>query len=70
MAWKNRSGAEMNSRSLVSRKLTIFLCISCFCAGMLFTNRFDTEKIAYLKFYRILGVFGIAALIVILALLN
>ncbi|GJT11603.1 probable beta-1,3-galactosyltransferase 2 [Tanacetum coccineum] len=43
MAWKNRSGAEMGSRNLVSRKLTIFLCISCFCAGMLFTNRMWTE---------------------------
>ncbi|PWA51668.1 galactosyltransferase family protein [Artemisia annua] len=43
MAWKNRSGAEMNSRNLVSRKLTIFLCISCFCAGMLFTNRMWIE---------------------------
>ncbi|XP_071736582.1 probable beta-1,3-galactosyltransferase 2 [Rutidosis leptorrhynchoides] len=39
MAWKNRGVAELNSRNLVSRKLTIFLCASCFLAGMLFTDR-------------------------------
>ncbi|KAL4580118.1 hypothetical protein LXL04_016298 [Taraxacum kok-saghyz] len=43
MAWKNRGGPESSSRNLVSRKLTIFLCISCFYAGMLFTDRWWAE---------------------------
>ncbi|KAI3496952.1 hypothetical protein L1887_39330 [Cichorium endivia] len=49
MAWKNRGGPESNSRNLVSRKLTIFLCISCFCSGMLFTDRIWTEPEENLK---------------------
>ncbi|KVI02307.1 protein of unknown function DUF4094 [Cynara cardunculus var. scolymus] len=36
MAWKNRG--DSNSRNLVSRKLSFFLCIGCFLAGMLFTD--------------------------------
>ncbi|KAK4420774.1 putative beta-1,3-galactosyltransferase 2 [Sesamum alatum] len=37
-SWKSR-GVESTSRNVVSRKLTIFLCIGCFCAGMLLTDR-------------------------------
>ncbi|KAI3755876.1 hypothetical protein L1987_55685 [Smallanthus sonchifolius] len=40
MASKNR---ESNSRNLVSRKMTIILCIGCFFAGLLFTDRMWTE---------------------------
>nr|XP_043619354.1 probable beta-1,3-galactosyltransferase 4 isoform X2 [Erigeron canadensis] len=36
MSWKNRG-------SLVSKQLTLFLCASCFFAGMLFTDRMWTE---------------------------
>ncbi|KAL8264289.1 hypothetical protein R6Q59_022419 [Mikania micrantha] len=43
MAWKNRGGSESNSRNLVSRKMTIILCIGCFFAGILFTDRMWTE---------------------------
>ncbi|KAD4178769.1 hypothetical protein E3N88_27360 [Mikania micrantha] len=43
MAWKNRGGSESNSRNLVSRKMTIILCIVCFFAGILFTDRMWTE---------------------------
>ncbi|KAL8505557.1 hypothetical protein ACS0TY_016700 [Phlomoides rotata] len=32
-------GAESSSKNVVSRRLTIFLCVGCFCAGMLFTDR-------------------------------
>ncbi|KAI5660649.1 hypothetical protein M9H77_19972 [Catharanthus roseus] len=38
MSVKSR-GAEQPSRSIISRKWTIFLCIGSFCAGMFFTNR-------------------------------
>ncbi|XP_010278673.1 PREDICTED: probable beta-1,3-galactosyltransferase 2 isoform X2 [Nelumbo nucifera] len=41
MSWKSKGG-ELPPRSFVSRKWTIFLCIACFCAGMLFTNRMLT----------------------------
>ncbi|PSR95598.1 Beta-1,3-galactosyltransferase [Actinidia chinensis var. chinensis] len=41
MSWKSR-GAESNSKSVVSRKLSLLLCIGCFCAGMLFTDRMWT----------------------------
>ncbi|KAJ0936323.1 putative galactosylxylosylprotein 3-beta-galactosyltransferase [Helianthus annuus] len=43
MAWKNRGGSELNSRNLVSRKLTFILCICCFFVGVLFTDRMWTE---------------------------
>ncbi|KAM0063518.1 putative galactosylxylosylprotein 3-beta-galactosyltransferase [Helianthus debilis subsp. tardiflorus] len=39
MSWKNRGGSESNSRRLVSRNLTLFLCAGCFFAGLLFTDR-------------------------------
>ncbi|XP_073281241.1 probable beta-1,3-galactosyltransferase 2 [Primulina huaijiensis] len=39
---KNRGGEQV-SRSVVSKKWTFFLCIGCFFAGMLFTNRILTE---------------------------
>lgn len=42
MSLKSR-GAEQSSRSIISRNWTIFLCIGCFCAGMLFTNRMWAE---------------------------
>nr|GLL30393.1 probable beta-1,3-galactosyltransferase 2 [Ipomoea trifida] len=32
-------GAEKVSRSVISKKWTLFLCIGSFCAGMFFTNR-------------------------------
>ncbi|XP_073308249.1 probable beta-1,3-galactosyltransferase 2 isoform X1 [Primulina huaijiensis] len=38
MSWKSR-GVESTSKNVVPRKLTIFLCLGCFCAGMLFTDR-------------------------------
>ncbi|XP_071698244.1 probable beta-1,3-galactosyltransferase 2 isoform X2 [Rutidosis leptorrhynchoides] len=38
MSWKNS-----NSRSLVSKQLTMFLCAGCFFAGMLFTDRMWAE---------------------------
>ncbi|KAL0353654.1 UNVERIFIED_CONTAM: putative beta-1,3-galactosyltransferase 4 [Sesamum angustifolium] len=38
MSWKSR-GLESTSKNVVSRKLTFLLCIGCFCAGMLFTDR-------------------------------
>ncbi|KAL0000800.1 hypothetical protein SO802_014581 [Lithocarpus litseifolius] len=38
MAWKGR-GVETASKSVVSRKWTLLLCIGCFCAGMLFSDR-------------------------------
>ncbi|CAL5402766.1 unnamed protein product [Camellia sinensis] len=39
MSWKSK-GAESNSKSVLSRKLTLLLCIGCFCVGMLFSDRF------------------------------
>ncbi|KAA8526984.1 hypothetical protein F0562_008787 [Nyssa sinensis] len=41
MSWKSR-GVDSTSKSVVSRKLTLFLCIGCFCAGMLFTDKMWT----------------------------
>lgn len=38
MSLKNR-GFEPSSKNFVSRKFAILLCIGCFCAGMLFTDR-------------------------------
>ncbi|OIT08345.1 PREDICTED: probable beta-1,3-galactosyltransferase 2 isoform X2 [Nicotiana attenuata] len=38
MNWKNKR-AESALKGVASRNLTIFLCIVCFCAGMLFTHR-------------------------------
>ncbi|KAK4286269.1 hypothetical protein QN277_002848 [Acacia crassicarpa] len=37
MTWKSRG--EQSSRSVVSQKWALFLCLASFCAGMLFTNR-------------------------------
>ncbi|PPD75103.1 hypothetical protein GOBAR_DD27972 [Gossypium barbadense] len=34
-----KSKTEQSSRSFVSKKWTFLLCLSCFCAGILFTNR-------------------------------
>ncbi|XP_021758937.1 probable beta-1,3-galactosyltransferase 2 [Chenopodium quinoa] len=42
MSWKSR-GFDSAPKSLISRKLTLLLCIGCFCAGMLFTSRMSTE---------------------------
>ncbi|KAM7274735.1 hypothetical protein ACFE04_016601 [Oxalis oulophora] len=42
MSLKSRGLLPCSSRRLVSHKWTVFLCISCFCAGMLFTNRLWT----------------------------
>ncbi|XP_022716888.1 probable beta-1,3-galactosyltransferase 4 isoform X3 [Durio zibethinus] len=41
MSWKNK-GLEPNSRSVVTKKWTLLLCIGCFCAGMLFSDRMWT----------------------------
>lgn len=41
MTWKSR-GFEQPSKSVVSRNWTLLLCIGCFCAGMLFTNKMWT----------------------------
>lgn len=35
-----KSKGELTSRSVVSQKWTFLLCLGCFCAGMLFTNRY------------------------------
>ncbi|PIA57832.1 hypothetical protein AQUCO_00500031v1 [Aquilegia coerulea] len=49
MSFKSRGGGgggfvvELPSRSFVSKKWTLLLCIGCFCAGMLFTSRLWTE---------------------------
>ncbi|KAI9073004.1 hypothetical protein K1719_045037 [Acacia pycnantha] len=37
MTWKSRG--EQSSRSVVSQKWALFLCLASFCSGMLFTNR-------------------------------
>ncbi|XP_057968854.1 probable beta-1,3-galactosyltransferase 2 isoform X2 [Malania oleifera] len=42
MSWKSRGAEPSASKSVVSRKLTILLCVGCFCAGMLFTDRMWT----------------------------
>ncbi|KAJ4730041.1 Hexosyltransferase [Melia azedarach] len=34
-----KSRGELTSRSVISQKWAFLLCIGCFCAGMLFTNR-------------------------------
>lgn len=39
MYFKNRGAIERPSRSVVSKKWSLFLCIGSFCAGMFFTNR-------------------------------
>ncbi|CAA6658203.1 unnamed protein product [Spirodela intermedia] len=42
MNWKGRAGGgggDSSPRSTVSRKWTLFLCLSSFCSGLLFTNR-------------------------------
>ncbi|RZC80373.1 hypothetical protein C5167_042946 [Papaver somniferum] len=42
MSYKSRGsggGIELPSRSFVSKKWTLFLCLCCFLAGMFFTNR-------------------------------
>ncbi|XP_047946564.1 probable beta-1,3-galactosyltransferase 2 [Salvia hispanica] len=36
---KNKGGGEQFSRSVVSQKWTLFLCLGSFCSGLLFTNR-------------------------------
>ncbi|KMT12752.1 hypothetical protein BVRB_4g088460 [Beta vulgaris subsp. vulgaris] len=42
MSWKSR-GFDSASKNVVSRKLTLLLCVGCFCLGMLFTSRMLTE---------------------------
>ncbi|KAE8725485.1 putative beta-1,3-galactosyltransferase 2 [Hibiscus syriacus] len=41
MGWKSK-GLEPNSKSFVTKKWTLLLCIGCFCAGMLFSDRMWT----------------------------
>ncbi|KAL1560824.1 Beta-1,3-galactosyltransferase 2 [Salvia divinorum] len=36
---KNRGGGEQFSRSVISQKWVLFLCLASFCSGLLFTNR-------------------------------
>ncbi|XVE50667.1 hypothetical protein DITRI_Ditri01bG0181700 [Diplodiscus trichospermus] len=38
MSWKSK-GLEPNSKSVVTKKWTLLLCIGCFCVGMLFSDR-------------------------------
>lgn len=43
MTWKSRGGLESASKkSFTSKKWTLLLCIGCFCAGMLFSDRMWT----------------------------
>ncbi|KAK8997374.1 hypothetical protein V6N11_020854 [Hibiscus sabdariffa] len=42
MGWKSK-GLEPNSKSFVTKKWTLLLCIGCFCAGMLFCDRIWPE---------------------------
>ncbi|GFP79110.1 probable beta-1 3-galactosyltransferase 2 [Phtheirospermum japonicum] len=42
MSWKSRGGHESTSKPAFSRKLNFLLCVGCFCAGMLFTDRMWT----------------------------
>ncbi|XP_011650000.1 probable beta-1,3-galactosyltransferase 2 isoform X2 [Cucumis sativus] len=41
MSWKSKADHH-SSRSVISQKWTLFLCLVCFCSGMLFTNRMWT----------------------------
>ncbi|XWS27823.1 hypothetical protein CRYUN_Cryun25bG0013000 [Craigia yunnanensis] len=41
MSWKSK-GLEPNSKSVVTKKWALLLCIGCFCAGMLFSDRMWT----------------------------
>lgn len=47
MSWKSRR-IDSTSKSVVSQKLTLFLCLACFCGGMLFTDRFVLLILLYL----------------------
>ncbi|XP_021906177.1 probable beta-1,3-galactosyltransferase 4 [Carica papaya] len=38
MSWKSR-GSDSGSKTAVSKKWTFLLCIGCFCAGILFSDR-------------------------------
>uniref|UniRef100_A0A6N2MY47 Hexosyltransferase n=1 Tax=Salix viminalis TaxID=40686 RepID=A0A6N2MY47_SALVM len=38
MNYKSR-GDQHSSKNVISQKWTLFLCLACFCSGMLFTNR-------------------------------
>ncbi|XP_022733579.1 probable beta-1,3-galactosyltransferase 2 isoform X2 [Durio zibethinus] len=38
-----KSKGEQSTRSFVSKKWTFLLCLGCFCAGMLLTNRMGTD---------------------------
>ncbi|XP_062152770.1 probable beta-1,3-galactosyltransferase 2 isoform X2 [Alnus glutinosa] len=40
MSWKSKG--EQSSRSVISQKWTLLLCLGSFCAGLLFTNRMWT----------------------------
>lgn len=44
MSWKSRGGFEPSTRGSVSRKWTFLFCIGCFCAGMLFSDRFHSSQ--------------------------
>ncbi|GMI63757.1 hypothetical protein like AT1G05170 [Hibiscus trionum] len=39
MGVKSKGGFEANSRSTVTKRWTLLLCIGCFCVGMLFSDR-------------------------------
>lgn len=44
MSMKNKVGGiglDFASRYVLFRKWAFFLCFVCFCAGMLFTNRYN-----------------------------
>ncbi|GAB4846159.1 Beta-1,3-galactosyltransferase 2 [Ancistrocladus abbreviatus] len=42
MSLKSR-GFDSAQKNMVSRRLTVLLCVGCFCAGMLFTNKMLPE---------------------------
>ncbi|KAK9024691.1 hypothetical protein V6N11_004849 [Hibiscus sabdariffa] len=39
MGWKSKGGFKANSKSTVTKGWALLLCIGCFCAGMLFSDR-------------------------------
>lgn len=69
MSWKSR-GLESSSKSVVSRKLTLLLCIGCFCAGMLFTDRLASDLCPLLSLLVILICFDLTCVVHMLDLVK
>ncbi|MBA0792225.1 hypothetical protein Gohar_016742 [Gossypium harknessii] len=51
MGWKSK-GLESNTKSFVTKKWTLLLCIGCFCAGMLFSDRFWPFELCFVTVMR------------------